>query len=552
VLRFLCALAIGATAATVQGATVIAFDRALPGQPFTLSNPQTFPVTGTLRVHPRLTGPSSTKVISFTLAAGEYKTFANLLQDLVETKASVIRIESSDLLGDTLRPVTPGNSDASSLVYTPGGTDPTILIAALNSTLRVKIFASNTTMIAVFSQEFTVNGEATLALQASAILGDTRIPGGFVVVEPVTGAASVTTTYVPSRRRSVGHRGLAPVYFSVSTPGCAGTTGATASVTLPPVGMTYGWEVLNGTPEGSSSNTLFAFTLGQKGYSTVRLTSRLDDISSTSMAAVVRVDAAPTVSSLTPRDVQTNETETISWQVSSDATTGKLYGSDFPSQGLTVNLAAGSYSYTADSAGSKWVELVVGNGCGTNSKRSTYDVIAPAPSGSITAPSICSFSINLTPCEITVVVENVPAGVEWKLRSAIGNGFDDHGTGSGTFNRRYVVGSEPGQDTITVEVDGVVFASAPILVVAADITANPSPIQFGQTSSLTIIVEYLPAGKEWKLRSAKGNLFGGGGAAGMGSGTFTRTYMAENANGVDTITLEVDDVVIVSIPIQVN
>lgn len=144
--------------------------------------------------------------------------------------------------------------------------------------------------------------------------------------------------------------------------------------------MTYSWSVLNGTPEGSTANTLFAFALGQKGYSTVRLTSRLDDISSTSMAAVVRVDAAPTVSSLTPHDVLTNETETISWQVT-DATTGKLYGTDFPSQGLTVNLAAGSYSYTAGSAGSKWVELVVGNGCGSTSKRSTMPWLRPRRAG---------------------------------------------------------------------------------------------------------------------------------------------------------------------------
>ena len=48
-----------------------------------------------------------------------------------------------------------------------------ILIPALNSTFRVKIFASNTTMIAAFSQEFTVNGEATLA-QMDALWGEAK------------------------------------------------------------------------------------------------------------------------------------------------------------------------------------------------------------------------------------------------------------------------------------------------------------------------------------------------------------------------------------------
>jgi hypothetical protein len=70
-----------------------------------------------------------------------------------------------------------------------------------------------------------------------------------------------------------------------------------------------------------------------------------------------------------------------------------------------------SYSYTADSAGSKWVELVVGNGCGSNSKRSTYDGHAGAERQHY-CPVDLPFSFNLTPCEITVVVENVPAGVE--------------------------------------------------------------------------------------------------------------------------------------------
>jgi hypothetical protein len=161
-------------------------------------------------VHPRITGPNSTKVIAFTLAADERKTFANLLQDLEETKASVIRIESSDLLGDTLRPVT-RNSDASSLVHTPGGTDPTILVPVLNGTVR-KIFASNTTMIAAFSQEFTQNGEATSRSRRPPSSA-TRASPGLRRRGAGHRAASVTTTYVPSRRRSVGHRGLAPVYF---------------------------------------------------------------------------------------------------------------------------------------------------------------------------------------------------------------------------------------------------------------------------------------------------------------------------------------------------
>lgn len=213
----------------------------------------------------------------------------------------------------------------------------------------------------------------------------------------------------------------------------------------------------------------------------------------------------------------------------------------------TTGTGSGTFTRTfiAAELGSDTVTLEVD---GVVSASVTIIVTGPAPSGSITAPALCVFGG--PGAAITVVVENVPASVEWKLRSAIGNGFDNHGTGSGTFNRFYVPANEPGQDTITVEVDGVVLASAQILIVGASLGASPLTIEFGQSSTLTIIFELLPADKEWTLRSTKGNTFDS--TKGTGNRTFTRLYVASIATGKDTVILEVDGVYMYEVPIQVN
>jgi hypothetical protein len=244
---------------------------------------------------------------------------------------------------------------------------------------------------------------------------------------------------------------------------------------------------------------------------------------------------------------------TVFWTISGDARTGTLYGTDLPTNGLEVNLATSRYTYVSSNAGSKSVQLAVGNACGTATKTTGYEVTLSVPSGSIVVtPNLIVFGRTSS---LEVTVTNLPADKQWIVRSAMGNAFNgdlggNTGVGSGTFVREYLAWNESGLDTITLEVEGVVIASAQIQMFSADFSGIERTQVLGTSRAFTVRVYDLPPTKRWTLRSASGNTFDN--SSGMGGGTFPRPVNLQTAiDGTETLRLEVDGVVVTQVTVQV-
>jgi PKD repeat protein len=193
-------------------------------------------------------------------------------------------------------------------------------------------------------------------------------------------------------------------------------------------------------------------------------------------------------------------------------------------------------SVRAGSSGSVSLSGTASNGSGCSASSSaTVAIVCPAASGTASVGSSVNQGSSLS--------GSVSTTGSWTVTSALGNAVSpSSGNGSTSFT---YTGTNAGNDTLTftftnacgstVQRTANITVSVVIPAPTASISANPTSINFGQTSTLTFTVANATS---WQLSRTSGNHFAGG-SSGTTSGTFTRTYDADTSTGVDTITLTV-------------
>jgi hypothetical protein len=159
--------------------------------------------------------------------------------------------------------------------------------------------------------------------------------------------------------------------------------------------------------------------------------------------------------------------------------------------------------------------------------------VNPTPSAAITAPgSVCSLGTGYT---ASVPAAGPGSTYAWTaVNAAIQSG---QGSNTITFDA-----SSTGPVTINVTVTSASGCSKSGSVVipmnpsvSGSISANPTTISGGDTSTLTLTVANATS---WSLSSALGNSFSQ--ANGTNNGTFNVIYGADNNAGLDTVTLTIN------------
>jgi hypothetical protein len=310
----------------------------------------------------------------------------------------------------------------------------------------------------------------------------------------------------------------------------AGSTGNVASLTDQGAGTSYAWTVTNGTitaGQGTRSLTFTAGALGTPLVLGVQVTSQAGCRASGSKA-IGLVCTPPTVTVTMPAVACAGATVTVSASYPAGSTIRWAAEGGIVANGqgtASCVIAVGSGGTLTATA------TVTKGGCvGTGSKSAP---IHQEPDATVTAPTtVCHGATGNT---ASVPSAGAGASYAWGITNGTITG------GSGTNAITFTAGpTGPVQLTVTVTAAAgcstsgnasVTVNPAPVI---SSFTATPSTINFGDTSTLSFT---LSNATSWSLSSALGNSFAPG--VGVGNGTFTPSYNADNATGTDTVTLTV-------------
>lgn len=526
-------LTVSADAATVASLIV-----AQKGQSLSILNTQASVVSGTLRLIPS-SAVNPLSPLTFTLPAGAGpKEYVDVLSQFGSNAAyGVVMVESSDVVKTNLpalRLAHQNRLQQYSFSFNAGMPNVgTLYLALLSAEVKVNLYAKQGDVVPLSTHTYASADERVVAIPYTDLaLQGLSVWGGILEVAPVTGQAAAYLVNAPMRMRAVRVTGYTPPLSVAGGVACEFASGYSA-VTTAADSTTYQWSVFNANVSGSAAMNSVNFALGTKGYATVALRSSTDDRGYGFNEFNLRIDGKLVVSNLLANDATAGKPVPITWDPLPGS--GFLSGTDFPSQGTSVSLTGGSYSYTAGVAGPKSVTLSPDAVCGSQPQTVSYTVVpaCTAPSATVSAPSSAVSG--------STFIASMPAGAASYVWSATNGTIQ---SGQGTRTATILVTGAAGS-TVTVHGTASNGAGCTATDTASVAVTQPAPVIVSFTADSYTVPAFgtttlrfsIQNAASWKLLSSLGN--GRTPSNGTGSGSFTSQYGRNVAAGADTVTLQV-------------
>ncbi len=363
-----------------------------------------------------------------------------------------------------------------------------------------------------------VNATITSGAGTNAITFTPTIFSGTITLSvSVTNATGCSNT----SNANVTVNPLPSTLFTAPASVCANSTSNAVSVPNAGAGATYGWTLTNATLTSGNGTNAITFTAGPSGTANISVYITVPTGCTNGDFVNIPITPNPVSTVTAPAATCANSTGNAA---SVPAQAGATYSWSITNGTITSGAGTNAIQFTAGASGTvALTATVTNNGCSSTGNANV--AINPNPVATI------SPSGPTTMCEgpDSVTLTALPGGMSY----AWSNGATTQSiTISPAVTTSYFV-------TVT-NVSGCSNTSAPTTVtinpqpVISSFTATPSTINGGDTATLNFTISNSTS---WSLSSALGNSFAPG--VGVGSGTFSPTYNADNAAGTDTVTLTV-------------